>query len=376
MCKLIYFIFKFFNKKEMEKNKIWLILERGDDAKDNGFIFYKYLNDIYKDSLNNDIRYIISSKSTDYDKVNDIGKVIHYGSLEHLYLLNKASYIISTHALTYIPDELRKFAELKLIKYNAKIIFLQHGIIKDYLPQLFYPKININLFICGAEPEYRYILENFKYPNNMVKYTGLARFDSLKEYKLKKQILIMPTWRNYLRNMSDEEFKKSEYYNKFKEIILDDEILEILLKYNYELIFYPHYEMQKYIKLFKSKNNFIKIASKSEYDVQTLLKESSLLITDYSSVFFDFAYMKKPIIYYQFDTKEFLEKHYKKGYFDYERDGFGEVVFTKESLKDSLIKALNNKCILENNYGKKIERFFKLNDSHNCERILNEIVKL
>ena len=51
-----------------------------------------------------------------------------------------------------------------------------------------------------------------------------------------------------------------------------------------------------------------------------------------SSVAFDFAYLGKPVIYAQFDKEEFYEKHdYKAGYFNYERDGFGEVVYDLES---------------------------------------------
>ena len=62
-----------------------------------------------------------------------------------------------------------------------------------------------------------------------------------------------------------------------------------------------------------------------------MLKESSMLITDYSSVFFDVAYMHKPIIYYQFDRDAFRQGHYQEGYFSYD-DGFGPVAFDTESL--------------------------------------------
>ena len=44
---------------------------------------------------------------------------------------------------------------------------------------------------------------------------------------------------------------------------------------------------------------------------------------DYSSIAFDFAYMKKPLIYYQFDQDKYYTNHFAKGYFDCERDGFG-----------------------------------------------------
>ena len=58
----------------------------------------------------------------------------------------------------------------------------------------------------------------------------------------------------------------------------------------------------------------------SEIDIQNLLKDSALMITDYSSVFMDFAYMEKPEIYFQFDEDQFRSTHYAKGYFDYKKD--------------------------------------------------------
>ena len=59
--------------------------------------------------------------------------------------------------------------------------------------------------------------------------------------------------------------------------------------------------MQRFLDEFTTCSERIIIADWKKYDVQGLLKESALLITDLSSVFMDFAYMRKPMIYYQFD---------------------------------------------------------------------------
>lgn len=291
-------------------------------------------------------------------------------------MLNKAEYIISTHVLTYIPQEINKLVTKNLIKYKSKIIFLQHGIIKDYLPQLFYPNIKPDIFICGAKPEYEYILKEFKHPNGVINYTGLARFDNLHDLNIKKQILVMPTWRSYLANLTEKEFERSEYFNVFNNFIKNEKLIKALKESNYNLVFYPHYEIQKFIHLFKSIDSSIKIGSIKEYDVQTLLKESSLLITDYSSVFFDFAYMNKPIIYYQFDKEEFFEKHYQRGYFDYEKIGFGDVIYSQNDLINSIKIAIDENCIVREKYISRIEKFFPINDNKNCERILEKILEL
>ena len=117
--------------------------------------------------------------------------------------------------------------------------------------------------------------------------------------------------------------------------------------------------MQKHISLFKSSSDYVVIADFASYDVQDLLKKSKLLITDYSSVFFDFAYMMKPCIYYQFDLKEFTEHHYGRGYFNYEKDGFGRVVSDSETLIEEIIKTINRNYELEERYRGNICRFFQ-----------------
>ena len=58
----------------------------------------------------------------------------------------------------------------------------------------------------------------------------------------------------------------------------------------------------------------------------------SLLITDFSSIYFDFAYQKQPVIYYHFDYQQYRKEHYSEGYFNYERDGFGPIVYDLQSL--------------------------------------------
>jgi CDP-glycerol glycerophosphotransferase (TagB/SpsB family) len=81
------------------------------------------------------------------------------------------------------------------------------------------------------------------------------------------------------------------------------------------------------------------------------------MITDYSSVAFDFGYMNKSVIYYQFDYDEYREKQLQEGYYKYETDGFGPVC---KSLDDVLsnLKYTNN----DNN-------FFERKDNNNSKRL-------
>ena len=194
----------------------------------------------------------------------------------------------------------------------------------------------------------------------------------------------MPTWRAEIcqpswvekRIINDSKFIKSEYYRRYQELINSKPLIGLLEKNNIELIFYPHYEIQQYLKYFSTTSTKIIIASKETYDVQTLLKESKLLITDYSSVFFDFAYMQKPTLYYQFDEEHFFGTHYKRGYFNYKHSGFGVVCNNLERLLHEIEQNIQLNFSLKEKYKDRIASFFPLHDTNNCQRIYDEIQKL
>ena len=114
--------------------------------------------------------------------------------------------------------------------------------------------------------------------------------------------------------------------------------MNLLKEKGYEFIFKPHPELVKYLELI-SVNDYVKISSSESFS--DLFKDSSLLITDYSSILFDYAYMRKPQVLYQFDIDEFYGKHYKRSYFDHGRDGFGDVVTSLDGVISSIDKEGN-----------------------------------
>ena len=156
---------------------------------------------------------------------------------------------------------------------------------------------------------------------------------------------------------------------------MTEEITNLIEEKNYKIVFYPHIILQKFINEFKVKSDRTILASFKDYDVQDLLKEAEILVTDYSSVAFDLAYMKKKTIYFQFDLEKYREEQYQDGYYSYETDGFGPLYKNYKELKESMLKYLDDKKVL-NAYNKRISNFFDKIDKNNCERIYEEIVKL
>lgn len=354
---------------------IWIISERGDDARDNGYFFYKYLIDRHPELS---VYYIIEDHSVDAKRIRAQHR-IRPNSFRHFLVFALSRVRISSHAWGGDVPTVDYYRKLGLYRHSKKkTVFLQHGIIKDYLPALCYPTIRPDLFISGAEPEYTYVNRYFGYPDGVVRYLGLARFDNLHGRETKRQILFMPTFRRWLQGKDDAEIAQSEYFKAWNDAISDPRLAELLQKHHLDLIFYPHYVMQRYVELFRSDSPRVKIAAFKDYDVQTLLIESRLLVTDFSSVFFDFGYMEKPVIYYQFDRERYISEHYDftKGYFSYDRDGFGDVVFGADSLITAIAEAADDQFKLKEKYHARVDAFFPLKDRENCARIYDAITNL
>ena len=354
-----------------KKKYPWIICERGTDARDNGYAMYKYLK-CDKPFVN--VYYLISKKSVDLHKFNPLTKIVKYKSFKHWLLYRAAECRMSTHLAAFAPGNY--IGEwFKHHRQSGINVFLQHGITHNEFPSNYYEHNGSDLFICGAEAEFKYISKNCHFPEGNVVYTGFSRFDELHNNDTKNQILVMPSWRSYLKGKTKAEFKESEYFKRLDSILRNAIVNQKLNEKKYKLILYIHYSLQQYINCFTNYSDNIIIADFNHYDVQTLLKESKLLITDYSSVFFDFAYMKKPLIYYQFDVDDFYGMHYQRSYFNHMRDGFGEVVNDEEMLTLGIIKLIDNGFELEDKYKERANNFFALHDSDNSKRIFETIIK-
>lgn len=360
------------------RKHIWIVSERGTDARDNGLHMYRYIREQHPEI---NAYYIINQSSPDSPRLAPLGNAVERGSLKHWLLYLGAEIKISSHINGFIPENnWHYFLFASRRRKNEKVVLLQHGVIKDNMEGYYRDRTNISLFICGAKPEYDYILANYGYSEKELKYTGLARFDSLHDFTMRRQVLIMPTWRSWLSTNKDgvtaEDVKNSTYLKCWSSTLKSPRLQEMAERYDVSFVFYPHYEVQPFLALFQDAQPCVTIADFAHFDVQQLLKESMLLVTDYSSVFFDFAYMQKPVLYYQFDEEEFFAHHYARGYFDYRRDGFGEVATEEAELLNLLEHYLANDCRLTPLYQQRIQGFFPLNDTHNCERIYEEIINM
>lgn len=359
-------IFKSINK--IKGRKLYLVCENGKTARDNGYHFYKYIRENHKGDY---CFYVIDKKCNDYNKVKEFNNIIQFKSLKHWIYYLAADYNISNHK-NGNPNQIFFYVLHVVLNLFNNRVFLQHGITKDDAKWLYYKNTKFRYFICGAREEYEFIKEKFGYPEGYVVYTGFPRFDNLYNNKVnEKQVLIMPTWRSYLGRETNSfgekiDFKSTTYYKYWNSLLNDKEFKDYIESNNIKVLFYPHIDMQKYLNEFTINSKNIKIVDSST-DIQKTLKESKVLITDYSSVYMDFAYMNKLTIYYHFDYEEYREKQYQDGYFDYNKNGFGPVCKSNMEILNNLKKVYDNK--INDKYYKNINKFFDLKDQNNSKRI-------
>lgn len=362
----------------------WLISEKRTEARDNGYYIFKYLR---QSESKNEAYYSIVSSGIDYQKINNLGNVVEYNSLPHIALYLGSKYLLYCQVDNKPYENVRGIAKLDSFRRNKQIrVYLTHGICKDNIPTSYnYRLAKYNIFICGARPEYDYYKKLYKYPEKNIALTGLCRFDGLFDTSSNNIILVMPTFRNWLRTDNSSKEKatdkecelmlNSDFYNCYASLLLNARLQNILKENNVRVVFYLHYTLQPYTHLFKDivNSDRIEVCEREQYDVQDLLKKAKILITDYSSVAFDFSYMRKPVAYYHFDYKKYRSEHYKEGFFNYIKHGVGPIINNEDDLVIWINNTILTGYLLSDKYSYRLNDFFVSYDKENCERVYQTV---
>ena len=354
----------------------WLFIDRDNKADDNAEHLYQYIMNNHK---NINIFFIIKKSSPDWNRLKKLGfNLISFASIEHEASLLHAKHILGSDAIKYVTDYLPKKYYKDLLTY--KYTFLQHGVTKDDL-SLWLNAKNIDCFVTTSKREYDSIASDnnaYKFTSKELILTGFPRHDKLllNNHSNTKSILIMPTWRKYLDDIDKKniKFEDTVYGKSWINIVQSKYLKELIEVKGYTVIFFPHPNVKKYLKQFNIPK-YISILDEHK-SIQSLFQSNDILITDYSSVAFEMAILKKQTIYYQFDHEDFFSggHSYSKGYFDYENDGFGPVCYHQKEVEEEVenfIKTNGSK-----KYYDRIDNFFVFDDTNNCKRVYEAIENL
>ncbi|HBI73569.1 MAG TPA: CDP-glycerol:glycerophosphate glycerophosphotransferase, partial [Lachnospiraceae bacterium] len=177
----------------------------------------------------------------------------------------------------------------------------------------------------------------------------------------KKTILYAPTWRD------------NEYYGhgKYKFALhLDLRLLRKELGEDYVVLLRTHYFIADSLDVTGVEDFAINV---SKYDdISELYLVSDMLITDYSSVFFDFANLKRPILFYTYDLDKYRDM-IRGFYLDIETEVPGPLLYTNEEVVEAIKHIEDISSEYQEKYDAFYERFCSLEDGHAAEKIAREV---
>lgn len=367
-------------KKQLRQKNIWIVYEKYCVmAQDNGFYFFKYCMEHLPEEERKHIYYVIDKKAPDYQYVKPYeDQVLQFLSLKHMVYLMAAKIWISSdtkaHAYAWhSPDSVYR----NMLK-RKKNVFLQHGVIAFKCCHKGLRKRSVNgsnLFVVSSDDEKQILLDYFEYNEDEILVTGLARWDVVedKSANVPRQIVLMPTWRTWLEEVSEEEFRKSEYYQHYMQLLNHPTLIRTLEKYQIQLNFYIHPKFREYIGAFRTESPWIRLIEFGSEPLNELMMNCSMMITDYSSAVWDVFYQGKPVLFYLFDLD--LYNQVQGSYIDMAKDTFGDVAYTPEELAGLIETYAENGFQEKTEYAQMRSHMIKYIDHHNCERTYDEIKK-
>ncbi len=369
-------IYIFSSLVKKDKN-IWVFgAWYGENYSDNSKYLFEFVNKNYPN-----IRTIWLSKNRNVIKeIRGKGfRSYHTFSFYGYWFSIKAKVVMVTHSRL---TDLNFFA----ISNLTKIIQLWHGIPlkKIYfddtksaqrfsgknskLKELIFPFLNerFDLLITTSFEFQDIAAKAFNMSKEKIRITGYPRNDvffGASQKQTKNKIIYLPTLRKTIGSEIDMFFKFGFDAKK---------ISKMLNKHNAELYLKLHpvniFE-KDFIDLISQFNN---INILYNIDIYDSINDYNILITDFSSIYFDFLLTDKPIIFTTFDKEEFI-KDERELYFNYDEITPGEKADNWNDVLIKISEILELKDNFKENRKQIKKRFFRFNDGENSERVYNLI---
>ncbi|KON51443.1 hypothetical protein ACX02_22780 [Vibrio parahaemolyticus] len=348
---LFYIVSKWLKLDNSIKGDLWVFGSGSGLFENNVEVFLNFV--IKKESENSNNRFVfISNKKVD-NLPNNVVR-LDRGSINAYYMCLNAKYIVlDTNDSDVCPGFLQKCGAKKVNVNHG-----QEGLKK--LPADYYEKINVdyNCAVSEIEKEIK-IIECGAKPDTVI-VTGLPRYDKLfGQCKFSNDILFFPTWRPWFQTSQRE---KDEFVKQV-DCFLSTPALQRYLKESDRVLYFKVHHMMD-IEPRTSYGTNIIILQPHE-NLSNIIRKTSTLITDYSSVCWDYIYTKREVLFFQPDKEKYLEQ---VGLYNLKGKALGVTAFSVESLVNILTS--EQKKVNCNS-----EQFFKYFDNSNCERVYNLMVK-
>ena len=348
-------------------------------AQDNGFFFFKYCMENAPADIRKRIFFVIDKDSPDYPRVLPYKKnVLQFMSFKELLYCLAAKSIVSSEAPTHLylyrpmPNNISRSLR------NHRYLCLQHGVTAmKRLDSIFSPLryAEGSCFLVCSKNEQDIVVDALGYERENVPILGFSRWDLLEDKSdaAHPVIHMMLTWRDWLERLSLEEFEESQYYLSCKHFLENERLHQLLAKHNATLRFYLHPYMQQYRDMFASTGPNVEIMTEGKRPLNELIMESSMFVTDYSSVCWDALYLDKPVVFFQFDQQDYLE--HRGSHIDLDTELPGPVCKDEDACIAAIERYLENGFSLSAQEREKADPWFAHRDKNNRKRTLDFLIE-
>lgn len=360
----------------------WVFIDRDTDANDNAEHAYRY---VLRHRPDINAFFVLNRDSKDWDRLQREGfRMVAFRSLEWVQLMLHAEHVASSHIADFVtkPLPVSKFGHPRF-----HFTFLQHGVINYDLSRWLNSK-RPDLFVVSTPQEREAIAGHGQwiFSEHEVVLTGLPRFDALLEKSRSKReaerdlILVMPTWRHYLVGAQvagsgawerDDRFMESRFAKEYTALMSSPELRALAKRTGKRLALMPHPLLRPYLTDFHLPDD-VEILDFAVDGVQDVLARSAAFVTDFSSLAFDAAFIDVPVVYFHFDLREFFGGSHsgRRGYFDYDEAGFGEVTGSVEEVERAIERVAEAAFRPSATFRERARRTFVTRDGRNSERVI------
>ena len=368
----------------------WVLMDRVHDANDSGEILFRHLREHHPEI---NAWFVLEKGGPEWTRFKAAGhadRLVAHGSLQWRLLMAHATHLLSSHAENVLaqPEEIAEFTAP-----GWRFHFLQHGVIKDDISGWLDPK-RLETFVVSTPRELASIAGDhtpYKFTTREVAMTGLPRFDRLREVGLRfpperrDLVLVTPTWRNSLlppmlpgsqRRPVDRSVLGSDLVRTWLAYLADERLAAACAEHGVTLGFLPHPNLQPLLPMMDLPAH-VRPLTYEGHDPQELFARARVLVTDFSSIAFNAAYLERPVVYYQFDAEVMASGAHvgRPGYFDYGRDGFGPVTGTREDAVAATLEALAHGPAPQPTYQARIDATFPERDGRCCARVVARVLE-